>query len=405
MKKFVTLIIVISVIAMMAVAVNAAFGVVVEAQKVDKQPNLEEIDESWGDPVLTGITSASENTYLWKYWTAYQIDFRYNNPTAPDYIRYGDSPPPGIENVVPEDNPMDLYMCWDDKFFYFGVATYDYEVAGWVNKHRGDGIQLQFQPIETVDDPTYGANENVHVYDPYNLLWTLAFDDWSVDTEYYTADLEEVPRITQLDDGEIHFIIAIPLQQYGYNKKNLVDGVEFAIAFLRVSSKSSFDWGYAGGVCWGKYLRESIDVEGPMTATSLNTVILRDPATATAPIATEAPETDPPETEATATEAPATEAPATEAPATEAPATEAPETEAPATEAPATEAPATEAPATEAPATEAPATEAPATEAPKAEEPTPEPAEKNNTGLIIAIVAVVVVGGAVLGIVLGKKKK
>ena len=61
----------------------------------------------------------------------------------------------------------------------------------------------------------------------------------------------------------------------------------------------------------------------------------------------------------------------------------------------------TEAPATEAPATEAPATEAPATEAPKAEEP----AAKSNTGLIIAIVAVVVVVGAVLGIVLGKKKK
>ena len=40
-------------------------------------------------------------------------------------------------------------------------------------------------------------------------------------------------------------------------------------------------------------------------------------------------------------------------------------------------------------------------EAPKVEEP----AEKNNTGLIIAIVAVVVVVGAGLGIVLGKKKK
>ena len=56
---------------------------------------------------------------------------------------------------------------------------------------------------------------------------------------------------------------------------------------------------------------------------------------------------------------------------------------------------------TEAPATEAPATEAPATEAPKAEEPV----EKNNTGLIIGIVAAVVVVGAVVGIVLGKKKK
>ena len=57
----------------------------------------------------------------------------------------------------------------------------------------------------------------------------------------------------------------------------------------------------------------------------------------------------------------------TAAPETEAPVTEAPATEAPVTEAPVTEAPATEAPATEAPVTEAPTTNAPVTEAPKAE--------------------------------------
>lgn len=53
--------------AVMSVAANAAFGTVVEADKIEKAPNLEEIDESWGDAVVVGITSATENTYLWKY--------------------------------------------------------------------------------------------------------------------------------------------------------------------------------------------------------------------------------------------------------------------------------------------------------------------------------------------------
>lgn len=67
MKKIITLIVIISLMAVMSVAANAAFGTVVEADKIEKAPNLEEIDESWGDAVVVGITSATENTYLWKY--------------------------------------------------------------------------------------------------------------------------------------------------------------------------------------------------------------------------------------------------------------------------------------------------------------------------------------------------
>ena len=68
MKKLLTLIMVAVLMISFAVVANAAFGTVVEAQKVAKAPNLEEIDESWGDPVVTGITSATPNTWLWKYW-------------------------------------------------------------------------------------------------------------------------------------------------------------------------------------------------------------------------------------------------------------------------------------------------------------------------------------------------
>jgi len=338
---------------------------------------------------------------------------------------------------------------------YFGIVAMDNAVSGSENTHRGDGVKLWIQPIEAVSDPTEGVNDNGdnkssaevgdgHPYSNNLYIWTLAFDDWSTDTEDASSDLAEPPFINADFDDRWHGTIAIPWINLGVKKGEAADGMELAIAFMRISSTGTLDEGYSGGLCWGKFMKDTV-VWGETTNDTLNTVVLRDPAVARdteteapateapateapateapvteapateAPVteapateapateapATEAPATEAPATEAPATEAPATEAPATEAPATEAPATEAPSTEAPATEAPVTEAPATEAPATEAPATEAPATEAPATEAPKVEEP----AKKNNTGLIIAIVAVVVVLGAGLGIALGKKKK
>ena len=453
----------------------------------------------------------------------------------------------------------------------------DEYLSGSENTHRGDGIKLWIQPAEAVDDPTVGVNDNGdnktfaevgdgHPYSNNLYIWTLGFDDWSTDTEDASSDLMEPPVINADFDDRWQAIIAIPWSNLGYRKTDVVDGVELAIAFMRISSTGTLDEGYSGGLCWGKFMKDT-EVWGKTTNNSLNTLILRDPDAAPAteepvvvvpeteapqsgPVAqigdvvydtfaeaveaaregdtiyllrdakeddvvvsreiffmingeggrypnvtagegftmkasgspfneylgayhfesvSEAPATEAPATEAPATEAPATEAPATEAPATEAsdtevintdppviepvdtetpatenpdteepaigapttetaapdpdaddeketaPATEAPVTEAPATEAPATEAPATEAPATDAPATEAPVTAAPATETPATEapvidvpvteEPATEPDEKSNTGLVIAIVAVVVVVGAGLGIVLGKKKK
>jgi len=438
MKKLITLILVAVLMISFAVVANAAVGTVVKANKVDKAPNLDEIDESWGEPVIT-VTSDTPSAELYKYWNEYRDTAGYEHEgTGPN----------GRQSIQPENNPFDLYVCWDDKYIYVGITSPDHEICGSVEAWRGDGVQFWLQPLEALTKAgrthtgLYGMNEGMteekmlEYYNTYRSMccyyWTLDFDDYSVSSADAAAECEKTLFI---EDDLMQATIRIPLTNFGLNgKKTNLHGTELGTAVIRSSSKSSFDEGYAGWLSWGKYFDYG-------TAESMNTIVLVDPAQgdvtpSTEAPATEAPATEAPATEAPATEAPATEAPATEAPATEAPATEAPATEAPATEAPATEAPATEAPATEAPATEAPATEAPATEAPATEAPTTEapvteapateapateapateapateapkveePVEKNNTGLIIAIVAVVVVVGAGLGIALGKKKK
>ncbi|MBR5253319.1 MAG: hypothetical protein IKV39_05530 [Clostridia bacterium] len=419
MKKILPFIVAAVMMICLTIAANAAFGVVVEAQKVDEKPNMEYIDESWGEPVATNITSASENTWVWKYWNEWADTAQYE---------HGGTGPNGRTSCYPEDLPMNLYLCWDSKYLYFALDAEDESISGDPLLHRGDGVQLWVQPAVTVEDPTIGVEDNGddgdiygYLYSEYQYIWTFDSSDWDCHAENAAVNCEYYlnPEL----DGRWHAMIAIPWINIGFQKSDLVDGVEVAIAFMRISSRTDYngvyglDEGYAGGICWGRYFKKT-NVWGDPTTTSLNTIILRDPATAKPE--TNAPETEAPETEAPVveTEAPETEAPVveTEAPETEAPETEAPETEAPAveTEAPETEAPVeeTHAPETEAPAveTEAPETEAPAveTEAPATEAPTTpaEPvAEKNNTGLIIGIVAAVVVVGAVVGIVLGKKKK
>ena len=361
MKKLITLILVAVLMISFAVVANAAVGTVVKANKVDSAPNMEEIDESWGEPAIT-VTSSSPNTQLFKYWNEF-------NDTAM-YSHEGTGPN-GRQTIEPEDNPFDLYVCWDNKYLYVGVLSPDYEICGSVEPWRGDGVMMWVQPLDTMveagkthsglynytDDLT--DPETLAFKDGYSSMceyyWTLDFDDYSVSNAGAAAECD---KYILMEDDMMHATIAIPLTNLGLNPKKMdLHGFELGAIVLRTSSRSSFDEGYAGWLAWGKYHEYE-------TCESVNTIVLVDPAKGDVTPSTEAPATEAPATEAPATEAPATEAPATEAPATEAPATEAPATEAPATEAPATEAPATEAPATEAPATEAPATEAPATEAP-----------------------------------------
>jgi len=428
MKKIITLILVAVMMIGFAVMVNAE-RTTVYATKVDKAPNMENetpfIDESWGEPAIV-INSSSPNTELYKFWYKENPHIGEDLWTAHSHISAG---------LEPEDGDVELYYLWDNKYLYFGMKTPDTEPSGFTFPYMGDGVQMWLAPFEIMRGneyvmSSYEQGEVDAVYDAnskYDFSVTLDMDDYSSHSGGGATELDCNAWVDE--DGYLYVYIAIPLTEVGLNPKQNLHGARLATALLRVSSRCPDDRGYSGWLAWGRFFMET-------KVDQLNEVILVDPAQGsiggeTEAPATEAPATEAPATEAPATEAPATEAPATEAPATEAPATEAPATEAPATEAPATEAPATEAPATEAPATEAPATEAPATEAPATEAPTTEapateapateapateapateapkveePVEKNNTGLIIAIVAVVVVVGAGLGIVLGKKKK
>jgi len=435
----------------LAVAANAAFGVVVEANKVDEKPNMEYIDESWGEPVAANITSATENTWLWDYW---------NEVTDQGY-GYMERGAKGRDICFPEDNPIDLYIVWDNKYLYVAFDVVDYSISGNADRHRGDGIHLWVEPAEVVKDPTFGVEDNGddddyftnygYPLDYRQYIWTFDPSDWDCHAEG-AAEACEYYINPELED-RWHAMIAIPWLNLNVGKANLVDGFEVAITFMRVSSRMDYeagtglDEGYSGGLCWGRYFMET-NLWGKPGNYSLNTLILRDPETAgqytpeteapetdapetdapeteapeteapetdapetdapeTDAPETDAPETDAPETDAPETDAPETDAPETDAPETDAPETDAPETDAPETDAPETDAPETDAPETEAPETDAPKTDAPATDAPETDAPTApaEPAKKGNTGLIIGIVAAVVVVGAVIGIVLGKKKK
>ena len=298
MKKILTILVVAAMMITFAVTANAAFGTVVEAQKVATTPNLNVIDASWGDPVATNVTSATENTYLWHYWSTWADTAQYT---------HGGTGPNGRTSFVVEDNPFDIYMCWDDNYFYFGVVAEDYDIRGYSSGHRGDGIQLWIQPADTVEDPTIGAttNHNHGYYNPYWYNWSLDFDDWSTCLRSYdptnpvglqaSQELEIPPIInadpTQVGDNCFHAIIAIPWSNLYLRKAdvaaNVHNGAEFAIAFLRISATSQTcvdsegnikdDQGLAGGLCWGRYWQSDPTEYAEPTNKSLNTVVLIDP--------------------------------------------------------------------------------------------------------------------------------
>ena len=304
MKKLIILITGIIFILILAVSVSASFGVIVEAQKTDKQPNLEHIDSSWGNPVISGITSESENVYMWQF---YATD--YEDKAMGDGIGHMGTGPEGRPSWLPEDSPIDLYMLWDEQYFYFAFKTKDYDIKGYASAQRGDGAHLWLQPANTVTDPTVGATTfTEHItYNPYLYVWSLDFDDWSTGllvrepgaVVNATQELE-IPPIINVDPGVVgddglEGIIAIPWKNL-YPKKSvreesLVDGTELAIAFLRVSSTTKTclslqdraikdDNGITGGIVWGKYLQDNPPNQKykKPTNTSLNTVILRDPS-------------------------------------------------------------------------------------------------------------------------------
>ena len=467
MKKILP-IIMLAVLLFSLAAVVSAERTVVYATKIDKAPNMEPdtpfIDESWGEPAIV-INSSSPNTELYKFWykenphlgddlwssngaIASQIEPEDNDVYLyylwdSKYLYFGmktlDSDPSGFVNAYMGDG----FQMW--------LSTY-----GILNGQ--EYAQSSFQEGNDLDVIFYANNMNCDYY------VTLDTSDWD---SHSGAAAETCDSEVWVDeDGYLYAFVKIPLQKIGLNPKADNHGVELATALLRISSRDVADRGYAGWLAWGRYFyetkvdgfntvvlvdpaqgipgttapetdapeteapeTEAPETEAPETEApeteAPETQAPETEAPETEAPETEAPETDAPETQAPETEAPETDAPETDAPETDAPETDAPETDAPETDAPETEAPETDAPETDAPETEAPETEAPETEAPETEAPetdapvapetdapatdapaaTPAEPAKNNTGLIIGIVAAVVVVGAIVGIVLGKKKK
>ena len=132
MKKLITLILTATLMICFAVAANAAVGEVIKAYKVEKAPNLEEIDESWGEPAIT-VTADTPSAELFKYWNEF-------NDTA--MYTHAGTGPNGRQSIEPENNPFDLYICWDNKYLYVGVLSPDYEICGAVAAWCGDGVQI-----------------------------------------------------------------------------------------------------------------------------------------------------------------------------------------------------------------------------------------------------------------------
>ena len=457
MKKLLTFLMVAVLMISFAVVANAAVGTVVNATKVDEAPNMEEytpfIDESWGEPAII-VTEGTPNSALYKF-------YHDDNPHV--MSAYWRENREKLMLIEPEGGPMELYFLWDSKYLYVGVKTPDENPCGASTQTwHGDGVEFWLQPLEALqalgkdktgvflnsEDPDGGEWYRSNL-SSYAYMWTLDNTDYEYHAGYAAASCE---YHIYIEDGYMHAAIQIPLVNIGLNPKANNHGTELGIALYRISSVSYDDRGQAGFLCWGRYLDY---IPG---LTSFNTIVLVDPAQGpvdvdTTPIETTAPETDAPETDAPETDAPETDAPETDAPETDAPETDAPETDAPETDAPETDAPETDAPETDAPETDAPETDAPETDAPATDAPetyapetdapetdapetdapetdapetdapetdapetdapatdapvaTPaEPEKKGNTGLIIGIVAAVVVVGAVVGIVLGKKKK
>jgi len=430
MRKLITLSLLISSLLCLALSVEATVGTVIYGYKTDEKPNMEKIDETWGEPSIY-ITKDTPNAELHKYWSEKIDTCNFSQPGTSRQL------------IEPEPSDFWLYVTYDDKNIYFGIKSPDTEISGSGEVHRGDGARIWLQPLELMKNPysDYGLPSHLTEYDDeylemesyYNFYWNLAVDNKSTDTLFAAQNVYEVD--INFYDGYMHATIAIPKINMGLQRNDDPHGIEFGICVMRISSRGSGDEGYAGWLTWGATLRDYTP-----TPKSVNTLILIDPELL--PPETDAPETDAPETDAPETDAPETDAPETDAPETDAPETDAPETDAPETDAPETDAPETDAPETDAPETDAPETDAPETDAPETDTPETdapetdapetdgpetdahetdapeidapetdapaapiEPDKKNNTGLIIGIVAAVIAVGAIAGLVITKKKK
>ena len=296
MKKISLIVLVMAVMMLLTLAVSAAVGTVVTATKTNTAPNLEEIDDSWGEPAIV-INSKSPNTELFHY---YNRDKYYTGKDRLEsyFKQLSDG---SIQPIVPEDYDVELYYLWDDKNLYFGLKTEDHAYCGWHYCWAGDGVQMWIQPMETaIEEGSISSGVNPHdEIDPraamYDFTWSLDNDDYSttVWTPYFKNAAQQCECHINTDkNGELHCIISIPWALFGLRGKT-TNGVELATALLRISSTCVFENDpYAGWLSWGKYFTDS-------TCETLNTIVLSD---GSAPVDTQ--DTTPPDTEDTKVETP-----------------------------------------------------------------------------------------------------
>ncbi|MBQ7599486.1 MAG: S-layer homology domain-containing protein, partial [Clostridia bacterium] len=267
MKKIVTAVICAAVAVFLAASAFAAVGTVVEAPKTDKAPNMEQIDASWGQPLIH-VDKNSPNTDLVRYWGLAGTH----------------------EDIVPEDVEFDLYVCWTSKCIYLGVKTRDDFISGHVNADAGDGIEFFMMPLDALTlrgldksglcdrlDGTYQTDVNKFYQSvvPSNVFAvTLGFDDYSVATKMpylisYMASNDCEKQIYQEEDI-LDIMIEIPLRTFGGVSPDSAAGTEFGIALMRMSMGDPPDLeGKNGWLEWGKYTVQS-------KCSSVNTIILSD---------------------------------------------------------------------------------------------------------------------------------
>ncbi len=294
MKKISVIVLVLAVMMMLTLVASAAVGTVVNATKTDKAPNMEAIDDSWGQPAIV-INSSSPNTELYDYYSEKSI--------SANLLTRGEYDVGIATGVKPENYDVELYYLWDGKYLYFGMKTKDDVLAGHSDPWEGDGFQMWIQPMGVAESSgalKNGVNTH-HEQNPmtgmYDFSVTLDMDDWTTNSrsndKYANAASECDCYINPEVDGELQCMIKIPLMNLGLNPKNDLVGEELATALLRISSTRMVGRSaYNGWLSWGKYFNDS-------TCTSLNTIVLTD---GSAPAETE--DTTPQETEDTKVETP-----------------------------------------------------------------------------------------------------
>ena len=230
--------------------------------KTDKAPNLEKIDESWGEPLIH-VTNDLPEAKLYRYWEDHN-----KNIGADVWTMYVSSGEP----ILPDDSDFYFYARWDSKYLYLGFRSPDDTPSGCVNEWSGDGIQMWIKHRNGIEDPYEHYFQGM-----FMGYWTLGMDDYTVQRGEFAREIE---TFLEIEDGWLTATAKIAFTDIGIRKSDVADGLPLGLVALRISSVSPRDQGYAGYMMWGfEYVI---------------TVVLDDPEVENKPLETIAPKYGPP---------------------------------------------------------------------------------------------------------------